>query len=347
MHVIHAFMTLCVNPECRSPHNPNTAEICSSCGSLLLLRMRYRPIHVLGRGAFGQTLLAIDEDMPYKPYRAVKQFHFSSQHPQVLRKAIELFNQEAKRLDDLGTHPQIPTLFAHFQQEQKLYLVQEFIEGLTLEQELQQRVYNEAHIWQLLQDLLPVLQFIHQNRVIHRDIKPQNIIRRKIDSKPVLIDFGCAKLISETYLMQPGTLIGTRGYAPPEQMEHGKVDYTSDLYSLGVTCVQMLTGIPTAIEMYDSANQCWRWREYLPPRTSISAELSKILDKLLHISILDRYQSGEEVLQALLLFFEKTQPIITSPTQNGFVYWLMGEKAGRVTVNVWNWLWGMSEQPRV
>lgn len=337
-------MTLCVNPECRSPHNSDTAKICFSCGSQLLLRMHYRPIRVLGRGTFGQTLLAVDEDIPSKPYCAVKQFQFSSQQREVLDKAIELFKDEAIRLDSLGTHPQIPALLAYFQQEQRLYLVQEFIEGLTLEQEFQQGVYNEAQIWQLLRDLLPVLQFIHQNRVFHRDIKPQNIIRRQRDGKLVLIDFGAAKLVSETHLMQPGTLIGTQGYAPPEQIKHGKVDRTSDLYSLGVTCVRMLTKTPTLIDMYDSENYSWRWREYLPPRTSISAELSKILDKLLQTSVKDRYQSAEAVLQAILPFFVKTQPPINRVHQDGFVYWLMGERAGRATVNVWNWLWGMSEQ---
>ncbi len=335
-------MTLCVNPECRSPHNSDTAKICSSCGFQLLLRMRYRPIRVLGEGTFGQTFLAVDEDTPSKRYCAVKQFHFSSQHPEVLDKAIKLFKDEGNRLDFLGTHPQIPALLAYFQQEQRLYLVQEFIEGLTLEQELQQGVYNEDQIWQLLQDLLPVLKFIHQNKVFHRDIKPPNIIRRQRDGKLVLIDFGAAKLVSETHLKQ-GTLIGTPGYAPPEQMKDGKVDRTSDLYSLGVTCVQMLTKTPL-LTMYDSANKSWRWREYLPPRTSISAELSGVLDKLLQIYIKNRYQSVEEVLH-ILPFVVKTQPPINHMhEEDGFVYWLMGEKAGRATVNVWNWLWGMSEQ---
>lgn len=336
-------MTLCVNPECRSLHNSDTAKICSRCGSQLLLRMHYRPIRVLGTGTFGQTFLALDEDTPSKRYCAVKQFHFSSQDPEVLDKAIELFKDEGNRLDFLGTHPQIPALLACFQQEQRLYLVQEFIKGLTLEEELQQGVYNEAQIWQLLRDLLPVLQFIHQKKVFHRDIKPPNIIRRKPDGKLVLIDFGAAKLVSETHLIQTGTLIGTRGYAPPEQIEHGKVDRTSDLYSLGVTCVRMLTKTRTLIEMYDTANNSWRWREYLPPRTSISAELSKILDKLLQTSVKQRYQSAEEVLH-ILPFVVKTQPPIKHIHQDGFVYRLMGEKAGRTTVNVWNWLWGMSEQ---
>ncbi|PMB00375.1 serine/threonine protein kinase [Fischerella thermalis CCMEE 5268] len=343
-------MSLCVNPGCRNPHNLDRAEICSSCGSQLLLRMRYRPIRILGKGTFGQTLLAIDEDIPSRPYCAVKQFHFSSPHPDVLDKAIELFRQEAHRLETLGIHPQIPALLACFQQGQQLYLVQEFIEGLTLEEELQQQgTYTEAQVWQLLRDLLPVLKFIYQNQVIHRDIKPQNIIRRKQDNKPILIDFGCAKrFISETNLIQPGTQIGTWGYAPPEQMINGKVNQTSDLYSLGVTCVRMLTGTPTAIEMYDTENEICQWQEYLPSKASISSELSQILNKLLQKTIKDRYQSADEVLGAILPFFEDTRPPINlAPNREGFVYWLMGERAGRITVNVWNWLWGISEPPRV
>ncbi|MEK0180300.1 protein kinase domain-containing protein [Microcoleus anatoxicus] len=122
--------------------------------------------------------------------------------PDIFQKALELFRQEAIRLDELGNHPQIPNLLACFEQETQIYLVQEFIEGLTLKQELDQNIYSENQIWQLLQDLLPVLQFIHEHRVIHRDIKPENIIRRQSDNKPVLIDFGIAKLQSRSVWIQ-------------------------------------------------------------------------------------------------------------------------------------------------
>jgi len=117
-------MSYCINPKCQNPQNSNTAKFCLKCGFNLLLRQRYRPIEVLGRGGFGQTFLAIDQDIPSQPRCAVKQFHFSDPNPEFFDKAVELFHQEAVRLDELGKHPQIPALLANFEQESLLYLVQ-------------------------------------------------------------------------------------------------------------------------------------------------------------------------------------------------------------------------------
>jgi serine/threonine protein kinase len=288
-------MSYCVNPKCENPQNLNTAEFCVSCGSHLLLRQRYRPIALLGRGGFGKTFLAVDEDIPSHPQCAVKQFYFYDRDPEMCRKALDLFRQEAIRLDDLGNHPQIPNLLACFEQEHQVYLVEEFIDGQTLKQELEDSVYDENQIWQLLQDLLPVLQFVHDRRVVHRDIKPENIIRRQSDRKPVLIDFGIAKVLTDTALLRPATLIGSQDYLAPEQMR-GKIFPASDLYSLGVTCIRMMTQVPP-LDMYDCNSEKWWWREFLPKGTNISSELSKILDKLLEIPLNQRYGSAVEVLQ--------------------------------------------------
>ncbi len=288
-------MTYCLNPECQNPENSDTAEHCLNCGSNLLLRQRYRPIQLLGKGGFGKTFLALDEDIPSHPRCAVKQFHFYDRDPEIFKKAVELFHQEAIRLDELGKHPQIPALLACFEQQQQIYLVQEFIEGPTLKQELDEDIYDETQIWQLLQDLLPVLQFIHDSRVIHRDIKPENIIRRQSDNKPVLIDFGIAKLMTETAILRPATLIGSQDYVAPEQMR-GKVFPASDLYSLGVTCIRLMTQVPP-LDMYDYNNERWWWREFLPKGTSISDELGEILDKLLQTHLNQRYGFAAEVLQ--------------------------------------------------
>jgi serine/threonine protein kinase len=288
-------MSYCVNPKCENPQNLNTAEFCLSCGSHLLLRQRYRPIALLGRGGFGKTFLAIDEDIPSYPKCAVKQFYFYDRDPEICRKALELFRQEAIRLDELGNHPQIPNLLACFEEEHQVYLVEEFIDGQTLKQELDESVYDENQIWQLLQDLLPVLQFIHERRVVHRDIKPENIIRRESDRKVVLIDFGIAKVLTDTALLRPATLIGSQDYLAPEQMR-GKIFPASDLYSLGVTCIRMMTQVPP-LDMYDYNTEKWWWREFLPKGTNISSELSKILDKLLQVPLNQRYSSAVEVLQ--------------------------------------------------
>ncbi|MEG3899771.1 MULTISPECIES: serine/threonine-protein kinase [unclassified Microcoleus] len=288
-------MSYCLNPECQKPENSNTAEHCLNCGYNLLLRQRYRPIQLLGKGGFGKTFLAVDRDIPSQPRCAVKQFHFYDRNPENFNKAVELFRQEAVRLDELGKHPQIPTLLAGFEQEGLIYLVQEFIDGPTLKQELDESVYGEDRIWQLLQDLLPVLQFIHDKRVIHRDIKPENIIRRQSDNKPVLIDFGIAKLLTDTAILRPATLIGSQDYVAPEQMR-GRVFPASDLYSLGVTCIRLMTQVPP-LDMYDCNSERWWWRDFLPKGTSISGELGEILDKLLQTHLNQRYSFAAEVLQ--------------------------------------------------
>ena len=291
-------MIYCVTPGCLTPQNPASARFCFSCGSKLWLKERYHSIQPIGRGGFGRTFLAVDEDIPSKPRCVIKQLCLQSQGSLVLKKAVELFHQEAERLDELGKHPQIPTLLAHFEQNKQLYLVQELIEGETLEQELQQRgVFNEAQIWELLRDLLPVLKFIHDRNVIHRDIKPANIIRRRSDRKLILIDFGVAKLLTGTALFHTGTTVGSPEYMAPEQTK-GKALQASDLYSLGVTCIYLLTNIPP-FDMFDIINNRWAWRDYLLKDNQVSARLGRILDKLLENTIAQRYQSASEVLQVL------------------------------------------------
>ncbi|WP_377474551.1 GUN4 domain-containing protein [Microcoleus anatoxicus] len=158
----------------------------------------------------------------------------------------------------------------------------------------------------MLQDLLPVLQFIHDHRVIHRDIKPENIIRRQSDNKPVLIDFGIAKVLTDTALLRPATLIGSQDYLAPEQMR-GKVFPASDLYSLGVTCIRLMTQVPP-LDMYDCNTERWWWREFLPKGTIISSELGEILDKLLQNNLHQRYSFAVEVLQDINTEFNVLAP---------------------------------------
>jgi len=291
-------MSYCVNPDCKSPKNPDNAKFCSSCGTSLYLRQRYRPITQLGQGGFGKTFIAIDEDLPSQPFRVVKQLYLKGFSDQIIHKAKRLFRQEAVRLDELGKHDQIPNLLAHFEQDKQLYLVQEFVDGPTLAQELQQKgAYEPEEIEQLLRDLLPVLQFVHDNQVIHRDIKPQNIIRRKSDNLPVLIDFGVSKWVSQTTLNQTGTVVGSAEYMPLEQLR-GKVFPSSDLYSLGATCLHLLTGLPP-LELYDIANEKWVWRDYLLPEKRVNLYLAETLDRMVSRNLNQRFQSVSEVLSVL------------------------------------------------
>ena len=311
-------MSYCVTPGCLAPQNQHQSRFCLSCGCKLSLKERYRSIQPIGSGGFGRTFLAVDEDIPSKPRCVIKQLYLQTQNSLILKKAVQLFHQEAEHLDELGKHPQIPTLFAHFEQSKHLYLVQELIEGKTLQQELEQGgVFNETQIWELLRDLLPVLKFIHARQVIHRDIKPANIIRRRSDNKPVLIDFGVSKLISATALLHTGTTVGSAEYMAPEQTK-GKAFPASDFYSLGATCIYLLTNI-SPFDLIDIINNRWVWRDFLPPGTQVSDRLGKILDQLLQHTIADRYQSASEVLQALNSTQKAANPVIQPTHGNDLV----------------------------
>ncbi|MCU0567157.1 MAG: protein kinase [Oculatellaceae cyanobacterium Prado106] len=293
-------MTCCLNPQCQNPLNSDEATTCQNCGSSLkLLRGRYRAVQPLGQGGFGRTYLAVDEDR-LKARCVIKQFA-----PQVqgksLEKAIQLFNQEAVRLDELGEHPQIPNLLAYFEQGGYLYLVQQFIEGQSLLQQMrQQGVFSERQIREVLSDVLPILRFIHKHQVIHRDITPANILRRQSDDRIVLIDFGVAKQLDSDADVMPGTRIGTEGYSPLEQFRGGKAYPASDLYSLGATCLHLMTQTRPD-NLYDPLNGRWIWREFLQKEKGVlvSDQLSHILDGMLKDLVNERYQSSDEVMRDL------------------------------------------------
>ncbi|WP_017718135.1 serine/threonine-protein kinase [Kamptonema formosum] len=289
-------MTVCLNPACQNTQNSQQAQLCQRCGSKLLLGERYRAIKPIGQGGFGRTFLAVDEHKPSQPHCAIKQFLPQDQGTGNVQKAAELFRREAVRLDELGNHPQIPELLAYFTQDGRQYLVQEFIEGDNLDQELAaQGAFTEAKILEVLNDLLPVLQFIHSHQVIHRDIKPENIIRRRENRQLILVDFGACKFAPGTPA-KPGTVIGSAGYVAPEQAV-GKAVFASDIYSLGVTCVHLLTGIPP-FSLFNSREGIQGWRNYLG-ENPVSSQLGRLLDKLVEIPILHRYQSAAEVLTDL------------------------------------------------
>lgn len=288
-------MSYCINPNCPNPENSTTQNVCQTCGTKLILAERYRPLRLLGAGGLGRTLLAEDECQSSKPYCAIKQFYPQGQNNSP--KAAQLFHQEAERLNELGNHPQIPEFLAYFAQDNCQYIVQEFIDGENLNQELAKMgAFSETQIRRLLSDLLPVLQFIHQGKVIHRDIKPENIIRRRRDNKLVIVDFGAAKYATWTILAKTGTTIGSAGYAAPEQT-FGKAVFASDIYSLGITCIHLLTQMQP-FDLYEPLENGFVWRHYLV-NNPVSQELADILDKMIHPVLKERYQSIEEVLQDL------------------------------------------------
>ena len=298
-------MSYCLNPQCPQPENSGDVKFCLSCGSKLLLKDRYRAIKPIGQGGFGKTFLAVDEDKPSKPPCVIKQFYPQAQGTNSVQKAVELFTLEAVQLDDLGQHPQIPALLAYFTQDDRQYLVQEFIDGQNLAEELAQKgAFSQAQIWQLLKDLLPVLQFCHSRGVIHRDIKPENILRDR-NAKLVLVDFGASKSATGTALNQTGTSIGTPEYVAPEQMR-GRALFASDIYSLGATCVHLLTA-RSPFDSYDINHDTWIWQQQL--QTPLSPGLNRVLEKMLVSIPMRRYQTADEVLKDL----NKQSPAVATP----------------------------------
>ncbi|NJL49318.1 MAG: serine/threonine protein kinase, partial [Leptolyngbyaceae cyanobacterium SM2_5_2] len=294
-------MICCLNPNCPQPNHATLAEVCPTCGTPLTprLRGRYRPIKLIGRGGFGRTYFAVDTDR-LNNRCVIKQFAPQTQGTKSFLKAVQLFEQEAMRLNELGEHSQIPTLLAYFEQDKYLYLVQQMIGGRTLYQEVAtQGAYDESAVRRLLDDLLPVLQFIHQKGVIHRDITPTNIIRRNTDQMPVLIDFGVAKQFSEAVMYEPGTRIGTEGYAPIEQLRSGQSYPSSDLYSLGATCLHLFTGCKPE-DLYSPLEGRWMWPERLQQMgRTVSPGLTQILNGMTRDLVSDRYPTAQDVIHDL------------------------------------------------
>ena len=328
-------MCYCLNPTCHNPQNLGDAELCQSCGSKLLLTIdaetpsasRYRTIKPIGQGGFGRTFLAVDETKPVIFSQCVIKQSFPQNTAG--EKAAQLFHQEVAQLETLGKHPQIPELIAHFEQEGRQYLVQEFIDGKNLARELEQKgAFTETQIRQILNDLLPVLHFVHKSKVIHRDIKPENIIRRRLSPAPlsalensyqpspfqkdiVLVDFGAAKKVTATGLPQTGTIIGSAAYTAPEQLM-GKAVFASDIYSLGVTCIHLLTEIPP-FDLFDSTEDSWAWRNYL--KTAVSDDLGRILDTMLQSATKRRYSSASAVIRHLnpKPVYLDAEPVLDAP----------------------------------
>jgi serine/threonine protein kinase len=290
-------MSLCLNPNCSSA-NPDGNKFCEKCRSKLFLQERYQAIKLIGQGGFGRTFKAIYYSKPSRPYCVIKQFFPSAQGTDTIEKASELFEKEAIQLEKLGKHPQIPELFAYLNHDDdRQYLVQEYIEGQNLEQELRsQGVFNEAKIKALLTDILPVLDFIHSQGVVHRDIKPENLIRRNSDKKAVLVDFGASKVVTPLNRSVTGTVIGSAEYVAPEQA-NGKANNPSDLYSLGVTCIYLLTQI-SPFDLFDTSDHEWIWRQFLV-NNNVRDDLGRILDKMIEFGTRKRYQSAREILQDL------------------------------------------------
>jgi serine/threonine protein kinase len=266
-----------------------------------ILRQRYQIIKQLGAGGFGETYLAEDLDIPVtpKPVCVVKRL----KPTEIDKDSIRLFEQEAQILYKLGqNHDQIPKLYAYFQEDEDFYLIQEFIEGKDLSNEIcPGKKLSEAEVIQLLRDVLEILVYIHDNRVIHRDIKPANIMRRK-DGRLVLIDFGAIKQINTTIAMKSDyttrtILIGTQGYIPIEQAI-GKPKFSSDIYALGMTAIQALIDLsPRLLTEDDNGEIIWL------DQVEVGDNLEKFICKMVRYEWKERYRNAKDALEELNQIF--------------------------------------------
>ncbi|MDZ8187510.1 MAG: protein kinase [Nostoc sp. ChiSLP02] len=263
-----------------------------------LLDHRYQIIRVLATGGFGQTYIAEDTRRPGNPICVVKHLKPGTD-PRVFDTAKRLFNSEAETLEKLGNHDQIPRLLAYFDENQEFYLVQEYIEGHTLAEELLPgKRWSESQVIQLLEEILGILEFVHRQGVIHRDIKPDNIIRRASDNKLVLVDFGAVKQVRTQMVTAGGqasatVVIGTPGYMPTEQGQ-GKPRPNSDIYSLGIIAIQALTGLQATELQEDPETGEIIWQHSV----TVNPQLAAVLTKMVRYHFKDRYQTATEALQA-------------------------------------------------
>jgi serine/threonine-protein kinase len=291
-----------------------------------VLRQRYVIQQMLGQGGFGRTYLALDQER-FNELCVLKELIVPYQDATLIAKSKSLFQREASILYQID-HPQIPQFWAAFEDENRLFLGQSYVEGQTYRQFLgnpplrgettlnprQGRTFSELEVLHFLSQMLPVLSYIHDRNIIHRDITPENIILQMPGVKnsrvpipalglPVLIDFGAVKeATNHWFLASMSTRVGKVGYAPPEQLQTGMVSPSSDLYSLAATCLTLLTGKEPQ-QLLDGATLSWRWNSC----GNLRQELVAILSRMLAIYPGDRYLSAETVLTELKPLLETNQ----------------------------------------
>ncbi len=277
-----------------------------------VLSRRYQIVQSLGAGVFGQTYIAVDIDHPENLKCVVKQLKVTNFHPSHLETLRLRFLTETETLKQLGHHNQIPELIACFEENERFYLVQEFVEGHALTAELPTNnnfsyFWNENEVIKLLMDVLEILDFVHSNGVIHCDVKPENLIRRVSDGKLVLIDFGSIQPVdfgTDTELPIYRIPVTSLGYIPPEQFI-GQTQLSSDIYALGMIAIQALTGLtPLQLQVDPRSNEIiWRTKD-----TEVSDYLAMVISRMIRYSHQNRFQTVAEVYQALKQIPENIYP---------------------------------------
>ncbi|OKH17866.1 serine/threonine protein kinase [[Limnothrix rosea] IAM M-220] len=285
--------------------------------SAQLLENRYRILKALGQGGFGETFLAEDLHMPSSRRCVIKQLKPVTNDPAIYQIVKDRFQREAVILERLGErNRQIPTLFAYFTASGQFYLVQEWIEGETLAEAIASSgVWSSAAVAQLLLGILPVLDFIHDQGIVHRDIKPDNIILRQGDRQPVLIDFGAVKETMGTVMNTAGQttssiVIGTPGFMSSEQAI-GRPVFSSDLYSLALTGIYLLTGKFPHEFPADPATGKLLWQDDIP---NLDPHLATVLNQAICTHPRDRFTNANAMVHALQNPDNKAIPVAVPPT---------------------------------
>ncbi len=281
-----------------------------------LLDGRYQIIEVIETGEFGLTYLAKDTRRPGEPQCFVKHLRPGSSEPKLINATRRLFQKEAEVLERLGLHDQIPQLFAYFEENEEFFLVESFVAGHSLSTEIVPgKPVPEERIIPLLKELLEILVFVHGQGVIHRDIKPGNLIRRYSDNKLVLIDFGSVKEIHIAQRQAPVTVrIGTLEYMPIEQFQYNP-QLNSDIYALGMIGIQAITGLPAydlpkLRDLKNSNRGEIIWRHL----TACSQGVADVLDNMVRYDFRERYQSAAEALADLRKIGDRTRARIPKLT---------------------------------
>ncbi|MFN7859095.1 MAG: protein kinase domain-containing protein, partial [Pseudanabaena sp.] len=266
-----------------------------------VLKGRYAIRSTIGQGGMGRTYLAQDLER-FNETCVLKEFIPPQDSLEVSEKAKELFRREASVLYQIR-HPQVPEFRATFESEGRLLLVQDYVEGknyrnLLLDRLKSGQTFSENEVFALLQMLLPVLSYLHNHNIIHRDISPENLMLRSLDNLPVLIDFGVVQETNAKLNSQMGipssTVAGKAGYAPPEQLQSGNAYANSDLYALAVTSIVLMTGREPS-ELFDSINLAWNWQQY----ANVNPAFARVINQMLSYKPANRYRSADEVMQAL------------------------------------------------
>ncbi|HTI13150.1 MAG TPA: WD40 repeat domain-containing serine/threonine-protein kinase [Dictyobacter sp.] len=207
------------------------------------LKQRYRILKEIGSGGYGKVYMAADSDFAGRRV-AIKEMIQSGLDPQEIHEAAVTFKREAFLLASL-THPNLPSIYDYFTENSRWYLVMSFIEGETLEkyqQKLQDGRVPVEKVIQIGTQLASVLSYLHGRRppIIFRDLKPANIMRTP-DGQIYLIDFGIARHFKQGQAKDTA-ILGSPGYASPEQYGRAQTTPQTDVYSLGVTLHQLLSG---------------------------------------------------------------------------------------------------------